>query len=305
MLGRVSDADLRLLRVFAAVVECGGFAAAQALLNVSESTISTHMHDLETRLGLRLCQRGRGGFRLTEDGEVVFRAASDLFGSLDRFQTKIATRKRQLNGPLVIGMPDNIITHPEFPLSTAIDRFYGRENAVHITVEVLTPRDLERGVLEGKLHLAIAPRHQRVAGLRYEKLLAEINYFYCGRKHALFGQAGRKPSLEEIAGAGLISRGYLSNFDQRFFKDAPHHATVYSMEASALLILSGRFGGFLPSYYAQRWVASGDMRPLRPDILAYSPDFFIVSRKGAELSLAAKTFHGDLRAVAAEMKKAK
>jgi LysR family transcriptional regulator, transcriptional activator for bauABCD operon len=305
MLGRVSDADLRLLRVFAAVVECGGFAAAQALLNVSESTISTHMHDLETRLGLRLCQRGRGGFRLTEDGEAVFRAAGDLFGSLDRFQTKIATRKRQLNGPLVIGMPDNIITHPEFPLSAAIDRFYGRENAVHISLEVLTPRDLERGVLEGRLHLAIAPRHQRVAGLRYEKLIVEINYFYCGRMHPLFSQTSRKLSAEEIAAGGLISRGYLSNFDQRFFKDAPHHATAYSMEASAILILSGRFGGFLPSYYAQRWVAAGDMRALRPDILAYSPDFFIVSRKGADLSLAAKTFHGDLRAAAAELKKAK
>ena len=54
-------------------------AAAQALLNVSESTVSTHMHDLETRLGLRLCQRGRGGFRLTADGEAVYRSARELF----------------------------------------------------------------------------------------------------------------------------------------------------------------------------------------------------------------------------------
>src|SRR5262245_11542525 len=91
MLGRVSDADLRLLRVFAAVAECGGFAAAQALLNVSESTVSTHMHDLETRLGLRLCERGRGGFRLTADGEAVYRSARELFTALDRFQTHVAS----------------------------------------------------------------------------------------------------------------------------------------------------------------------------------------------------------------------
>ena len=51
-------------------------AAAQALLNVSESTVSTHMHDLETRLGLQL--RGRGGFRLTADGEAVC-SARELF----------------------------------------------------------------------------------------------------------------------------------------------------------------------------------------------------------------------------------
>lgn len=303
MLGKVSDTDLRLLRVFSAVVECGGFAAAQALLNVSESTISTHMHDLETRLGLRLCQRGRGGFRLTEDGEAVYKATSDLYESLARFQSGVAGRKRQLNGSLVIGMPDNIITHPEFPLTSAIDKFYGREHAVHITIEVLTPRELERGVLQGKLHLSIAPRHQRVAGLRYDKLINETNYFYCGRKHPLFNVRNRQVSAEEIAAAGLVERGYLSNFDHRFFRDAQHRATAYSMEASALLILSGRFGGFLPSYYAQRWVSNGDMKALRPDILAYSPDFFIVTRKGGELNLAAKTFHGDLRAAAAEIKK--
>jgi DNA-binding transcriptional LysR family regulator len=76
------------------------------------------------------------------------------------------------------------------------------------------------------------------------------------------------------------------------------------MEASALLILSGHFGGFLPSYYAQRWVETGEMRPLRPDVLAYSPDFFIVTRKGAEMNLAAKTFLVDLRAANSASRKA-
>src|SRR5215813_8558763 len=106
MLGRISDIDVRLLRVFVAIVECGGFAAAQAQLNITESTISTHMHDLEQRLGLRLCQRGRGGFRVTEDGEAVYRATRELFASLDGFRTRVASLKRQMSGQLVVGMPD-------------------------------------------------------------------------------------------------------------------------------------------------------------------------------------------------------
>src|SRR5205085_11496388 len=47
----VSDIDVRLLRVFRAVVEAGSFANAQAILNVGASTISTQMSQLETRLG--------------------------------------------------------------------------------------------------------------------------------------------------------------------------------------------------------------------------------------------------------------
>jgi LysR family transcriptional regulator, transcriptional activator for bauABCD operon len=296
MLAKVSDADLRLLRVYVAVVECGGFAAAQALLNVSESTVSTHMHDLETRLGLRLCQRGRGGFRLTEDGEAVYQATRELFGSIDKFQSHVASRKRKMSGKFTVGIPDNIITHFEFRLSEAIEKFYGREIAVQITIQTMTPRDLERGVLEGQLQFAIAPLHQRIAGLRYERLFREVNYFYCGRRHPLFNHGNRKLTPEEIAAAGLIGRGYLTKFDHRFFGGSPHKATVFSMEAAAVLILSGKFGGFLPAHYAQRWVETGQITALRPDLLTFAPDFGIVTRKGGELGLAVKTLIEDLKA---------
>ena len=53
-IGQLSDADLRLLRVFKAVVDCGGMAAAELELNIGTSTISRHIKDLETRLGLVL-----------------------------------------------------------------------------------------------------------------------------------------------------------------------------------------------------------------------------------------------------------
>ncbi len=41
MLRNVTDLDLRLLRIFACVVKCGGFTAAQAELNMSQSNISS------------------------------------------------------------------------------------------------------------------------------------------------------------------------------------------------------------------------------------------------------------------------
>ena len=60
LLGQVGDVDLRLLRVFKAVADCGGMAAAELELNIAMSTISRHVKDLEQRLGLVLCRRGRG-----------------------------------------------------------------------------------------------------------------------------------------------------------------------------------------------------------------------------------------------------
>ena len=45
-LGQISDFEIKLLRVFKAVVDCGGFSAAETTLNISRPTISTHIANL-------------------------------------------------------------------------------------------------------------------------------------------------------------------------------------------------------------------------------------------------------------------
>ena len=79
-LGQLSDMDLRLLRVFRVVADCGGMAAAELELNIGSSTISRHIKDLETRLGFRLCRRGRAGFPLTPWGPKILRENPPVAG---------------------------------------------------------------------------------------------------------------------------------------------------------------------------------------------------------------------------------
>ena len=100
MLGQPSDLDLRLIRVFLAVVDAGGVTPAQATLNVGQSTISTQLSTLETRLGYRLCERGRSGFRLTARGEqFVDSAQIHWLSGLELFIHQLA-----LMGRLVIAV---------------------------------------------------------------------------------------------------------------------------------------------------------------------------------------------------------
>jgi len=49
-LGQLSNMDIRLLRVFKSVAECGGMAAAELELNIGTSTVSRHIKDLETQI---------------------------------------------------------------------------------------------------------------------------------------------------------------------------------------------------------------------------------------------------------------
>ena len=56
------------------------------------------------------------------------------------------------------------------------------------------------------------------------------------------------------------------------------HAQVNDQEALALLILSGRYIGFLPSHFAQPYVDQGLLRRVRPDRFRYGTDFFAVTK---------------------------
>jgi len=155
MIGRLSDIDFRLLRIFVAVVESGSFSIAATRLNVSESTVSSHMSDLERRLDMRLCERGRAGFRLTDDGEDVYRATTELLEEATRFRDRLSALRSALGGTLKLGLPDSIVTHGSSGLVACLKSYTARAPDVSLELSILTPRDLERGVLDGSLHVAL------------------------------------------------------------------------------------------------------------------------------------------------------
>src|SRR3569833_4695524 len=107
----LGNIDLKQIQAFLTVVESGGFGAAQGVLNVSPSRRSTMISDLERRRGRRRCQRGRMGFRLTERGEEVYRAAQRLVSGLEAVRSDVSALAGRLVGNLAIGMVDNIISN--------------------------------------------------------------------------------------------------------------------------------------------------------------------------------------------------
>ena len=64
--------NIRQLQVFEAVARLESYGRAQQELGISVSAISNAMSQLEGQLGFSLCQRGRGGFALTEKGQIFY-----------------------------------------------------------------------------------------------------------------------------------------------------------------------------------------------------------------------------------------
>jgi DNA-binding transcriptional LysR family regulator len=293
--GSLGDVDIRLLRVFRAVAESGGLSAAEALLNVGRSTISMQIADLEARLGVRLCRRGRGGFALTEHGQVVHAAALKLLASIEDFRSEVNAAQARLTGALNIGFVEHSIRHPDFRLSDALGRFKDRAPEVHITVQARNVQDIEDAVLHGRLHVGIIILHRRRAGLVYRDLIAEVQGPFCARNHPLFARADDTIDLEEISRHDYVGRAYVdeSRARQQYLGRVPS-ATAHNLEAVMVLILTGRYIGIMPTDFAGEWVQRGDIRMIAPDLTAYRRDFAVITRKGTPPTPVVAAFLDDL-----------
>ena len=292
MLQQVSDIDLRLLQVFLTVVRCGGFAAAQPILNIGQPTISEHMNRLETRIGVRLCERGRGGFRLTEPGQQVHQAALRLFTSVEDFRHEISDVDKQLRGKLNIGIIDNTITNTASPLPLAIHRFNQRASQVQIQIEVKSPLEMGQSVLHGRLHAAIGPYPLHISGLDYSPLFEEKQYLYCSNSHPFSNLTSI--DMDTIRSAQIVARSYLHAADLKVLGVNASAALIDNVEAQAMLILTGQYIGFLPSHYAEQWVLKNQLQTLLPNALHYSSSIELVVKSGGFRSSVLKTFLDEL-----------
>ncbi|MCR9125631.1 MAG: LysR family transcriptional regulator [Rhodobacteraceae bacterium] len=272
-------ADFRLLRVFVGVVEAGGFAAAEVSLNLSLSTISSHMKHLETRMGLRLCTRGRGGFALTEAGAAVYSEARALLSASEGFSARVAGLRDRLAGPVRLGVLDATLSDPQSRLSGALADFAARAPQAEIRLVSRPPDELLRDVAGNALDAAIGSFPRVALGLEYVDLYRERHSFFCGRDHPLFSEPDDRIDHEELRRHRLIARSYWGTRDLKDFASHRIGATVSDMESAATLILSGAFLGYLPDHYAAGWERQGRVRALARARLGYVAPFQLAYRQ--------------------------
>jgi len=264
----LSDIDLKLLRVFHAVVEAGGFTNAQETLNVSPSTISSHMSQLEARVGFVLCERGRSGFRLTTKGEVFHQHVLEFFGAVHTLEARAHGLRRSTFGSLRIGIIDNLITDNDCSLHYALKNFFDQPDSdVQLSLQVQSPQAMEKELLEQNLDAAIGIFYQSKPNLCYYPLYRERDVLVCASGHPLARVEDPHELARKIPAASKIVRNFMQKQEFPFIDEDDNSviAAVTNVESAAFMILNGSFIGFLPRHYAQRWLASGELTALLPE----------------------------------------
>ncbi|GAA0341112.1 HTH-type transcriptional activator BauR [Bowmanella denitrificans] len=278
----VSEYDLRLLRVFRTVVQCGGFSAAESELNLSRSTISVHMGNLEQRLGLKLCNRGRAGFCLTSAGQQVYDAATMLFASLDRFATTVATVAGEISGELVIQCSDEVALSPQIRLATVLGTLQKEQPKLHVVVDVNGINSIEQMLLKDQCHIGLFPGYRQIEGLQYQQVYHQPLFLYCAAGHPLFALTEQQISDQQVRDYPVVYPGVEVNAQGREqLNQLNRAARAYHFDARMALVQSGGYLGFFPADYAAPWLAQGKLRAIQPHKRFYDVEYSLVTRQAA------------------------
>lgn len=261
-----TDFELKLLRVFRAVVDCSGFSPAENELGLTKSAVSKHVSDLEIRLGVRLCERGRGGFALTPEGKVVYDSTTQLLVALEEFRSRINSVHSELIGEFYIGFIESLVTHQDPLLHRILADYVRAHPGLKLRMVVGSASEIDRAVEERRLHIGISVKSEGSDRTVTVPLLTEIGYLYCGREHELYNLKDAAISEERLSRCAVVQHGY-SAAETRLITRLRLNPQAISHQSEGILflVLAGCHIGFLPTHIAKPWVSQGLIRAIRTE----------------------------------------
>jgi len=157
------------IRTFVAVAETGNFHESARRLNVTQSTVSARVRNLEDTLGRRLFERHSAGVRLTAAGRQFQRYAGNMVRLWRRAQHDVA-----ISG----GFTTSFGLGAQFSLWDRlimkwIPWMQAAAPAAALRVETDYSASLMQRIDDGVLDLAVMYQPQRRAGLHIEELMVE------------------------------------------------------------------------------------------------------------------------------------
>ncbi|AUH50789.1 LysR family transcriptional regulator [Chromobacterium sp. ATCC 53434] len=99
---------IQAMRVFAAVVDAGGFTRAAQQLQLPRATVSSAVQQLEAQLGVRLLHRTTRRVQLTLDGGGFYERCQQLLADFDEVEALFSQQGASPRGRLRIDVPGPI-----------------------------------------------------------------------------------------------------------------------------------------------------------------------------------------------------
>ena len=148
--------DWNKLRIFHAVAEAGSFTHAGEVLHLSQSAVSRQVSALEAGLKVSLFHRHARGLKPTEQGELLYRTAHEVFAKLAMAEARITDNKDRPKGPLKVS---TTVAFGSVWLTSRIKRFVNLYPEIEVSL-VLADTELDLSMREADAAIRMEPPRQ-------------------------------------------------------------------------------------------------------------------------------------------------
>ncbi|MEA2155938.1 MAG: hypothetical protein QOE11_2078 [Solirubrobacteraceae bacterium] len=184
--------DPRRLLTFRVVARERSFSRAAERLSLSQPSVSHQVALLETEIGVRLLDRGRGGLRLTHAGDVLLEHADQVAWRLQLADTQIAGLADDRRDQVRLGsFPTALASF----VPAAIARLRTTHADLRVILSEVTPSTLEARFLSGQFDVAISyqdatTERRELPGAQRSDLLQDTFLVGLPPEHRLAGATG-------------------------------------------------------------------------------------------------------------------
>lgn len=287
--------DLHQIEIFCSLIRHRSFSRAAEALLLSQPTVSGHIKNLETELGVRLLDRMGKRVLPTEAGEVLYRHGLKLLEERDRTRQDIDSLSGTVSGLLRLGgstIPGAYILPP------FIGAFRKKHPAVSVQLMIDDTARVTEAVLAGELMIGIVGA--RAADPRLELHPFETDELVVAVP-AQHGWAKKRTiALEALAGEPFILREEGSG-TRRIMEDRLDKAglSISGLSISAIVgssdavrqaVKAGLGVAILSRRAIQDDLEAGRLSAVRVSGVRMERSFFVVLLKGRSRSPLCKAF---------------
>lgn len=193
--------DIRQLRYFVQIVECGSLSKASRQLLIAQPALSQQLAKLEDMVGKPLLHRSSKGVSPTDSGLALYHHARFMLRQLDQALSIARSDAGAIHGMVTIGLPATTVAAIGLPLVRRI-----RDRYPDVLLNVVEGMSGHIGQLMrlGQLDLAVLFSHDVARDLTVEPLMVE-ELFLMIPEHSELVPPGRKTiSIAEAAALPLI-----------------------------------------------------------------------------------------------------
>lgn len=289
--------DFQQLRVFRVAARSRGFTTASEQLNLSQSTVSQHIKQLEDELGCSLFLRAGKRVYVSEAGKLLLVYADRIFHELKNAEMSVRELSAMKRGTIRLGVGATTLT---YQLPKVLGEYKRSYPEIELIVITATTESLLKQVASQTVDLAIvmqvsqAPGNVLITPLGSEELVVILN-----AEHPLARRSALDPvDLEKLPFILYEKHTAMENMVESFFLrmgvSPKISMELENIEAIKSLVVAGLGASIVP-------LCSVSSTSLTPTLRVIRVKGFSVERQLALATLNAETLPATIEKLAAQL----